>query len=381
MSLVVLWLPRISAQTDSALTASSASIDGVTLTITLSAEVDTSSSAAASDFTVSAGDSTLTIDAAGVSGSTITLTLAASVGDPDCDAGAISVGYTKSDSSITASGSELSNFSGLTVSNQTDHPPAIASLETDVNGGKVLVTFCEAIEDISHQWSNFSASRVLINGQAQGINDLVTPSKSAGRLEILLSRRGAIKEGDSVSLAYDQSKADRNYPLRDLDQGNKVVETWAARSVTNRVDNPPTLESAAALYDVVTLTFSEALDEDSVPSSGAFVIRGIQHAPSVQRLAISEDTVSLTLSGILSKRGSAVYSVRYTAPSESPLRQADGPMTWPASLPPSLTAARRPRSLWFSPRPSTVRRSRSPSTCRSRRSRRRARSRLAAWRA
>ncbi|MDE2891926.1 MAG: SwmB domain-containing protein [Chloroflexota bacterium] len=323
-SLAVLWLPTSSAGAESALTADSARVDGATLTVTLSAEVDTGSSAVDSDFTVSAGDSTATVDSASVSGSAITLTLDESVVDPDCDSAAISVGYAKSGSSITASGVELTDFSDLAASNQTDHPPAIASLETDVNGGKVLVTFCEAIVDISNQWSNFSAFSVSVNGTAQGINDLVTPSGSAGRLEILLSGSGAIKEGDAVTLAYDQSKADRNYPLRDLDQGNKQVETWTARAVTNRVDNPPTLESATALYDVVTLTFNEALDEESEPATGAFAIRGVQHAPSVQRVAISGATVSLTLSGILNKRGSAVYSVRYTAPSESPLRQADG---------------------------------------------------------
>ena len=323
-SLAVLWLTTSSAGAESALTADSASVDGATLTITLSAEVDTGSSAAASDFTVSAGDSTLSIDSASVSSSAITLTLDESVVDPDCDSAAISVGYAKSGSSITASGVELADVSDLAVSNQTDHPPAIASLETDVNGGNVLVTFCEAIVDISNQWSNFTAFSVSVNGTAQGINDLVTPSSSAGRLEILLNRSGAIKEGDSVTLAYDQSKADRNHPLQDLDQGHKQVETWTARSVTNRVDNPPTLESATALYDVVTLTFSEALDEESEPATGAFAIRGVQHAPSVQRVAISGTTVRLTLSGILNKRGSAVYSVRYTAPSESRLRQADG---------------------------------------------------------
>ena len=324
LSLALLWLLSDSAVSQTALTASSASVDGATLSIALSAEVDTASTADSSDFMVSAGDSTLTVASASVGNATISLTLAEEVSDPDCDASAISVAYRRSTSSITSSGVELSDFSGVSVSNQTDHPPAIASLETDVNGGKVLVTFCEAIEDISHQWSNFSAFSVSVNGTAQGVNDVVTPSSSAGRLEILLNRRGAIKEGDTVTLGYDHTKGDRNFPLRDLDQGNKKVETWESRSVTNRVDNPPTLRSAAALYDVVTLTFSEALDEDSAPGTDAFAIRGVQHAPSVRSVAISAETVSLTLSGILNKRGSAVYSVRYTAPSESPLRQADG---------------------------------------------------------
>ena len=323
-SLTILWLLTDQAATQSSLSATSASADGDSLTITLSAQADDTSTAAASDFTVTAGASTLTVDSAGVSGTTITLTLAEAVGDPDCDSSAISVSYTKSGSSITASGEALADFSNLMVSNQTDHPPTIASLETNSEGGRVLVSFCEAIVDISHMWGNFSAFSVLINERRQDTNDLVTPSSTTGRLELILSSRNAIREGDTVTLAYDRTKADANFPLADLDQGNQPVESWSARAVTNNVDSPPSLKSAAALYDVVTLTFSEALDENSVPDADAFSIRGTQHAPTVQVVSVSNETVTLNLSGILSQRGSPTYTVRYTAPNESPLRQEDG---------------------------------------------------------
>ncbi|MCY3569328.1 MAG: SwmB domain-containing protein, partial [Chloroflexi bacterium] len=319
------WLLGDSADGQSTLTASSAGVNGDSLTITLSAQADTTSTAVASDFTVSAAGEDLRVNSAGVNGSTVTLTLAESVGDADCNPTAITVSYGRSGSSITASGSELQDFTDLSVSNATDHAPAVESIESDATGQYIHVTFCEAIVDISFQWSDFSAFTVSINDETQAVNDLATPATTPGRLELQLSSK-AIKQGDDVTLAYDRSSADENYPLQDLDQGGKLVESWLADDydVANNVDSPPTLKSVSALYEVVTLTFSEALDENSVPSKDAFSIGGVQHAPAVEMVSISLATVTLTLSGILHNRNSPTYTLNYGEPNQSPLRQADG---------------------------------------------------------
>ena len=324
VSLAILGLLTDSAESQAALTASSASVDGDTLTITLSSQVDASSAVDASDFTVSAGGSTLTIDSASVAGTTLTLTLDAAVRDPDCDSSVVTVSYSQSGSSIISSGTELADFTDLSVTNLTDDPPAIASLETDLTGGNILVTFCEAIADISYRWSNFSAFTVLADGDERTVSDLITPSSSVGRLEIRLGTSDAIEEGETVTVAYDQSQGDASYPLEDLDQGNRPVESWSAQSVTNSVDRPPTLTSVSALYDIVTLTFSEALDEDSVPGQAAFLIGGVQHVPGVAGVSISGATVTLTMDNVLHNRNSPTYTLRYTKPDQSPLRQTDG---------------------------------------------------------
>ena len=107
-------------------------------------------------------------------------------------------------------------------------------------------------------------------------------------------------------------------------QGNQLVQSWSARSVTNNVDGPPTLQSVSALYEVVTLTFSELLDEDSVPDASAFTIGGIQNAPDVGKAEVSAQTVTLTLNGVLHNRDSPTYSLSYVEPNQSPLRQLDG---------------------------------------------------------
>lgn len=303
----------------------SSSVDGSTLTITFSESLTAASTAVASEFAVKHGAESISVSSAEVDGAVVTLTLAEAVPDVDCSDESVSVGFSPVSSSlIGVGGGTIQQFSDQSVANRTDAAPRIDSIESDATGRYIYVTFCEAIADLSYQWSDFSAFTVSVDGVTRPVNDLLRRSDSPNRLDIQLSRSQAISEGDSVTLAYDQRRANADYPLADLDQGNQLVENWTARSVTNNVDGPPTLQSASALYEVVTLTFSELLDEDSVPDASAFTIGGIQNAPDVDDVTVSGQTVTLTLDGILHSRDSPTYTLRYLEPNQAPLRQLDG---------------------------------------------------------
>lgn len=298
----------------------SARINGTILEITLSEALSSKSAAVAVDFSVSLGDEGRSVASASVDGSVVRLTLASAVPDVDCTDASVEVSYGAAASSLVGvNGGALAAFADQDVENVTDNAPAIVSISTDTTGRTIVVEFCEAIIDISHQWSGFSAFSVSVDGSARVIDDLVRPSVAPTNLEIRLGSSQAITEGEQVTLAFDQDDASEDYPLQDLNQGNKLVESWSARSVTNNADSPPTLVSASALYDVVTLTFSEALDEQSVPAADQFTITG----RTVTAVAISENTVMLTLSGILAG-GDSTYTMDYVEPSDSPLRQLDG---------------------------------------------------------
>lgn len=303
----------------------SSSVDGSTLTITFSESLAAVSTAVASEFTVKHGEESISVSTAEVGGAVLTLTLSEAVPDVDCSDDSVSVGYSPVSSSlIGVGGGTVEQFSDQTVTNSTDAPPAIESIESDASGRYIYVRFCEAIADLSYQWSDFSAFTVSVDDVTRPVNDLLRRSDSPSRLDIQLSRNHAIAEGESVTLAFDQRHANTDYPLADLDQGNQLVESWLARSVTNNVDGPPILKSVSALYEVVTLTFSEQLDEDSVPDAGAFTIGGVQNAPAVDDVNVSAQTVTLTLDGILHSRDSPTYTLRYLEPNQSPLRQLDG---------------------------------------------------------
>lgn len=303
----------------------SSNVDGSTLTIIFSESLAAGSTAVASEFAVMHGEESISVSTAEIGGAVVTLTLTEAVPDVDCSDDNIGVGYSPVSSSLIGlGGGTVEQFSDQTVTNSTDGPPRIDAIESDATGRYIYVTFCEAIADLSYQWSDFSAFTVSVDDVTRPVNDLLRRSDSPNRLDIQLSRNHAIAEGESVTLAFDQGRANTDYPLADLDQGNQLVESWLARSVTNNVDGPPILKSVSALYEVVTLTFSEQLDEDSVPEASAFTIGGVQNAPAVDDVNVSAQTVTLTLDGILHGRDSPTYTLRYLEPNQSPLRQLDG---------------------------------------------------------
>ena len=303
----------------------SASVDGSSLTLTFSESLTSGSTAVASEFAVKLGEESIVVASAAISGSDVTLTLMEAVPDVDCTDQSVKVSFTPSSSSLTGtSGGTVDAFSDQAVTNVTDAAPEIVSLETDLIGRYIYVTFCERISAGLNGFLTINAFTLLLNGTAEPINDVQIRSDTPTRLRIIVSDRDAIGEGDTITVAYDRDDANDGDPPQDENQGYTLVKSWAARSVTNNVDRPPTLQSVSAHYDIVTLTFNEALDEDSVPDASAFTIAGVQHAPTVSGVSISGNTVTLTTSSILHHQNSLKYTIRYLEPNQSPLRQLDG---------------------------------------------------------
>lgn len=306
-------------------TVESASVQGSSLTITLSESLTSTSTAVASEFAVEHGADSITVSSLEISGAVVTLTLMEAVPDVDCTDGDVSVGYSPSTSSLIGiSGGKVARFSNQAVVNRTDAAPQIVSIETDTTGRYIYVTFCEKIAAGENGYLTISAFSAAINGRSELINDVTIRTATTTRLDIQFAKRNAVSEGDAVTVSYNRSDATDGDRPQDANQGGKQVESWSNRTVANRVDSPPTLVSVSALYDVVTLTFSEALDEDSVPSTEAFSIGNVQHAPGIGGVSVSDSTVILTMNGILHNRDSPTYTFSYSEPNESPLRQADG---------------------------------------------------------
>ncbi len=312
------------ANSQSAPTFSSATVDGSQLTISFSSDLDPDSYAAAADFAVLLGETMQAVQSVAVNTDHVLLILQVPIPDVDCTTEAVTVSYSATSSTLAGSdGTAVAAFSEASVTNETDTPPAIVSLETDTTGRFIYVTFCESIADLSYQWSDFSAFSIVVDGAGIDVNDLVRQSDSLSRLDINLASYPAISEGDKITVAYDQERGHETYPLKDANQDGLLAPSWSARAVTNNVDSPPTLTAVSSLYENVTMTFSEALDETSTPDPSAFEIAGVQSPPQVQQVEVSGDQVSLTLDGILDNRDSATYTLSYLVPNDRPLKEAD----------------------------------------------------------
>ncbi len=310
--------------TQSAPTVTSASVHATTVTLSLSESLASQSTVVASDFSITLGAAAHTVNTATISGADVILTLSEAIPDAQCTASDISASYSAAASSlIGVGGGTVAAFSGHSVDNTTDAAPVVTSISTDTEGDYVYIHFCEPVDDVSYQWSDFSAFTLRANGASVDINDMIRHADTPSRIDLPLSGDG-IAEGHPVTLAYDQTQGSEDYPLQDADQGMLHVASWTARTVTNNVDSPPTLTSISALWDQISLTFSEPLDEDSVPDGSAFTILGVNDPPSVSAVAISGSTVVLTTDNVVLSRHSPTYTLDYVQPSASPLQQVDG---------------------------------------------------------
>ena len=159
----------------------------------------------------------------------VLLILQVPIPDVECTTEAVTVSYSATSSTLADSdGTAVTAFSEASVTNETDAPPAIVSLETNTTGRFIYVTFCESIADLSYQWSDFSAFSIVVDGAGIDINDLVRQSESLSRLDINLASYPAISEGDKITVAYDQERGHETYPLKDANQDGLLAPSWSA---------------------------------------------------------------------------------------------------------------------------------------------------------
>ena len=113
--------------------------------------------------------------------------------------------------------------------------------------------------------------------------------------------------------APDDANTDGDYEVtvRVTDGANPVDEALVVR-LSGADDVAPTLSSASVDGDALTLTFSEALDGDSVPPASSFAVTVGDSARAVDSAAVSGSTVVLTLSSAVTS-GETV-TVGYTVP-------------------------------------------------------------------
>ena len=126
--------------------------------------------------------------------------------------------------------------------------------------------------------------------------------------------------------APDDADADGDYEItvRVTDGANPVDATLVVR-ISDVDDAAPTLSSASVDGATLTLTFGEALDEDSKPPASAFAFAVAGSARAVDTAAVSGSVVTLTLTSAVSS-GEAV-TVGYTVPTGAgakPVQDAAG---------------------------------------------------------
>ena len=201
-------------------------------------------------------------------------------------------------------------------------PPTVTGIESNEAGDTVTITFSESLASIdwfsNQQIAAFTFTTT--SGSTPAVND---GEVTGATLKLTLSTGKGLTEGATVTLSYNPSGLDSTEKLKSSADGT-LVAAWSSQAVTNKTDQAPKLQSVTALWDQITLTYNETLNEDSVPDKSDFTINDKPYAVTIDSVAVSGKTVTLTTSYVIRGNLSPQFQLSYVAPDTSPLQQADG---------------------------------------------------------
>ena len=296
----------------------SAAVDGTDLKVTFDDELDSSSTPAASAFTVTVGTSARGVNSVVISDEVVTLTLVSEVTNNDD----VKVSYTNPGSANNplrdnaSTPNEVDTFVDKEVTNNTGDvfPPVFSSAA--VNEAELTITFNENLD--SSVTPAASAFTVTVGTSGRGVASVDVLSDV-----VTLTLDSAVIEGEDVKVRYD--KPATGDKLQDT-SGNEV-DSFVDQTVTNNTEDlvAPVFSSAAVFLAELTVTFDEALNPGSVPAASAFTVTVGTSGRGVASVDVLNDVVTLTLTSAVTAGDSV--RIEYTPPANNPLEDAfDNPV-------------------------------------------------------
>ncbi len=276
-------------------TLSSASVNDNTLVMEYSEALDETSIPATTDYTVNNG-SVVNVTNVSISGTDITLTLGIAVEHGDT----VTINYTKGVNPIQdTSANEAVNLTSQAVINNTPDTtaPILSNVGTSVEQSDSLPATSNedgTIYFVEAPATNYSSKTDLDNAVAAGIGVSVS---ATANVAVAIPTIG-LDLGTYVVYAVDPAN-NLSAPV----EGVTIVDSIA-----------PTLSFANVNARTLVLTYDEALDETSIPSTDDFEINN-GSVINVTNIAVSGTTVTLTLDTAV-QHGQTV-TISYTAGANS----------------------------------------------------------------
>ena len=297
-----------------------ATVDGATLVMTFNASLKTTSTPATSAFTVTVGTTTRNVSSVDISGKTVTLTLASAVTDTDT----VKVKYTKPATGTTLQGAnnaEVATFGDQSVTNNTVDTDAPEFSNASVNGATLAVTFDEALDTGSTpSGSAFTVTATATDGTTRTLAGTGTVAIAAATPTVAtVTLDSAVTAAEAVQVRYAKPAAN---PLEDANAN--AVASFGNQTVSNAT--APAFQSAAVNGATLTVNFDVRLDTttSTEPSPDAFFVTvgSARRTVATGGVAIDARTVTLTLDSAVTPDD--VVKVRYTKPTNDPLKGTNG---------------------------------------------------------
>ena len=237
----------------------------------------------------------------------------------------VTVTYAKPNSNPVRdlAGNEMANFTNQLAYNTVGDATAPTVSSAAVNAATLTLTFNEELA----QWSTPPGNAFTVSATAGGATRTIagTATAAVSGTTATVTLASAVDPAEAVTVAYTKPST-RATRLRD--RAHNEVADITSQTVTNNTPadtTAPTFDSAEVDGRTLTITFDEALDEDSVPSPEDFSVTVSHDIPGVASggVAISGDTVTLTLQTPTTHNSVDVY-VRYTTNASRPLQDLAG---------------------------------------------------------
>ena len=309
-------------------------VEGTRLTLTYDEALDGGSRPVSGDFTVSGGDRVRTVTGVRVRGSAVELTL--DPGAEHLEAG-IRVSYTPGANPIRdVPGNEAESVSQEPVTNETPDttPPEVSSLAITSNPGGDQIY---APEDEIEVTVRFSET-VAVEGTPRLRLRVGSRTRTAGYLRgtdtaaLVFGYEVADGDEDTDGVSIEAGRIDLNGGTIEDQAGNAADREYPTAEARNnqsnhRVDGVrPVLVSTAVDGASLTLSYGEALDGGSRPTTGDFTVEVGGSGRSVTGVSISGRVVTLTLNPAV-EHGDTGIRVSYTVPTgvgANPIRDEVG---------------------------------------------------------
>ncbi|WP_229106876.1 SwmB domain-containing protein [Paenibacillus sp. 1001270B_150601_E10] len=180
-------------------------------------------------------------------------------------------------------GNRASDIGGIVIENGKD--TAAPKVENAVISGSTLkLTFDETLGTVST--NALSQFRVTYDDRNVTLRRL----EHSGRT-VTLTLQHSVSNGQIVKVSYTPN----NYPIKD-ETGN-ALRSFQGQLVQNLQDTKaPTLEQTSVKGSLLTLTYNELLDPNSIPMRSHYSVLVNDAARYVERVQVINNTVVLTLS-------------------------------------------------------------------------------------
>ena len=221
-------------------------VDGGTLTLTYSEDLDENSELATTTYTVTADSTTHTVSDVAISGTTVTLTLTTPVQGGQTVR--LSYAPPSTDPLQDLDGEDAAQLTNVTIANNTGVPPMLDSAEVD--GDTLTLTYNEPLDGNSEPAT--SAYTVTVDSVDRGVTGVVVSGST-----VTLTLVSAVVGGEAVLVSYDAPQTD---PVQDT--SGTAAADLTEHLVKNITNNSPAFSTLALTVAEHTQAVGTVVAED-----------------------------------------------------------------------------------------------------------------------